>query len=536
MEALRYLAEKFCIEAPELDERSSDEDRQRKNQANLLYRILGSAQEMFSENLASTRGEAAREYLIGRGFSRENLVNFGFGLTPEKPWELTQALTKRGFSFRDIEACSLATSGHDGKYYDFFRNRIMIPIRDTHGRVIAFGGRTTDNNPAKYINSRETLLYDKSSVLFGFDKARNNFRARQRAILVEGYMDTLQLWQHGFGESVACLGTSLSVQHLRLLKLGTNAGILLFDGDAAGQKASLAAVTVALQVPEIDLKVAVLPTGEDPDTFLAKNGAEAMEKLLAQATGLLDFAITSKLKNAKGLAIPELVSHVFIPWLLQIKDPMQRSFLSSKVSHFSGISLADLQSSMRSASFSERLTAPAAANKAPAPEKSPKPLTLGQYDFEMLAHVFYSEPGELDVSLLRSFIVKESGFDQAAVGIFLLLLEKLQQGLSPVAVYKADKNQFAQDHPDEQLLALLDRLVSQEKAFLKTQRGQAVEKLMLLHKQKKLRQTITSLKNQVATLPRDAEGGGDFQSILQAIAQLNKEAVSLESRLQEITS
>ncbi len=180
--------------------------------------------------------------------------------------------------------------------YDFFRERITIPIHDSSGRVIAFGGRTTVGDPAKYKNSMATPLFDKSSVLFGLDRAKESIKQRNRAILVEGYMDTLCLWQSGFGETVACMGTALTIRQLKLLQSNAKCSevTLLFDGDSAGRNATLDAIDVALAIPNLRVKAAILTDNEDPDTFVRKNGSEALLQVLNGAQDLLMWQLPIK--------------------------------------------------------------------------------------------------------------------------------------------------------------------------------------------------------------------------------------------------
>ncbi|MBM4253771.1 MAG: DNA primase, partial [Deltaproteobacteria bacterium] len=267
VDALKHLAGKYGIEAPELEAALSRRGGRRQEAS--LHAMMQAAQEFYVAERQSPAGQAASDYLLARGFSAANIDAYGFGMTPRESYGLVRHLRQKGFREEDMISCSLATaSARDGRALDFLRGRVTIPIRDQHGRVIGFGGRTMDGAQPKYLNSRETALFDKSHTLFGFDAARTAMRSRGRAIVVEGYMDTLQLWQSGFPEAVACLGTAFTSAQLKLMKAATAAVVLLFDGDSAGQKATLSAVRVALSVPEIQVKAAVLPPGEDPDSFV----------------------------------------------------------------------------------------------------------------------------------------------------------------------------------------------------------------------------------------------------------------------------
>jgi len=206
IESLKFLASKYGVEAPELEE--SDLIKRRRGEQTALSQMMAAAQDLYTTELRSERGNAARAYLKERGFTDDNILKFGFGLTPEEGFGLVKNLRALGFREDDMIRASLAgVSAKSGRPYDFFRERLMIPIRDPHGRVIAFGGRTMVGDPAKYKNSGSTPLFDKSGVLFGLDQARDAIKDKRQAIIVEGYMDTLCLWQAGIHEVVACMGT-----------------------------------------------------------------------------------------------------------------------------------------------------------------------------------------------------------------------------------------------------------------------------------------------------------------------------------------
>lgn len=533
METLRFLAQKYGVEAPELDERSSWDDHKKQEISNLFH-IMTKAQEIFFENLYTPRGKSSFEYLLKRGFSTENIAHFGFGLTPEKPWDLSKAMQIKGFAFKDLEACSLGvTSQNDGKTYDFFRNRIMIPIRDPQGRIIAFGGRTTDNNPAKYLNSRETVLFDKSSTLFGYDKAREHIRKKGRALIVEGYMDTLQLWQQGFSETVACLGTALTVYHLKALKSCTEKVILLFDGDTAGEKASLSAITLALQVPEIHVMVALLPKGEDPDTFVIKNGPAALESILSSAQDLLDYTITSRLKDTHRLGVPDLIAKVFIPWFHQIPDPVQRSVLMARVSHFTGIPMTHIEheytqlSKQNKNDFEQsRMTVADQTQK----KQTPFSLTFESWEFEFLAQIFYASPKEFDTLTVKNFLEKESRFGEAEQMLFMAFLKMLDQNIAPSPTSDQDLLLILKSFPEDILRPVLTKLRQFEAAFKTASRRQAIEKLIQSYRKKHLKETINSLKNQLAAFSKDsAFQENEYKQLMLMISQLNKELVAIES-------
>ncbi|MEI6398096.1 MAG: CHC2 zinc finger domain-containing protein, partial [Pseudomonadota bacterium] len=183
VESLKFLASKYGIEAPELEE--SDTLKRRRGELATLNQMMAVAQDLYTSELKAPRGAEAREYLRERGFTDENILKFGFGLTPAEGYGLVKHLRSMGFREDDMTRASLAgISAASGRPYDFFRERIMIPIRDVQGRVIAFGGRTITNDPAKYKNSGATALFDKSGVLFGLDHARDAIKDKRSAVIV----------------------------------------------------------------------------------------------------------------------------------------------------------------------------------------------------------------------------------------------------------------------------------------------------------------------------------------------------------------
>lgn len=525
-EALRYLAEKFAIEVPELDE-NEHELRQRRRDA-ALFQILGAAQAVFTSNLHSPAGEIARGYLKQRGFGDAQIQDFGFGLALPDPHALERELRKRGFQPRDIVDCSLANpSQHQsGNVYDFFVNRIMIPIRDKHGRVIAFGGRTLDNDPAKYKNSRETVVFDKSRTLFGLDQARNAMRTNGRAIVVEGYMDTLQLWNHGIPEAVACLGTALTIHHLKILSPIARKVYLCFDGDFAGQNAARRTVELAFQVPEIEIKVMILPTGDDPDSFVVKNGKAGIESLMTNALDLLEFVIAAKLKDAPATAIPSLVAKEFIPWITSLADPLQQSLLYSKLSQMTRIPVDELRQYQKrqgikpveaTANSPEPLDA-AKLNMRPA-----RPLTPLQYD--VLGHLYFAEPGILDTQDVRLAVMEKLDLDEIWQTFALEMLDSLDQGRSPRGRDRVGMVSTA----STQVMELIETFEKKQTAFAIENRREALERLVLAANAKSLKNTISYLKSQL--LNRDyssPDWAHEQQRIVVTITQLQRELMGLE--------
>lgn len=284
MDAVKELAQAASMEVPAADPRAAE----RAERANSLYDVMTAAAEWFAEKLQGIEGAAAREYLGKRGLSETTIKAFGIGFAPDSKSKLKAALKRFGGD-RLIEA-GLLISVEEKDPYDRFRGRIMIPIRDPRGRVIAFGGRILGEGEPKYLNSPDTPLFDKGRTLYNLDLAAAASRKTGRAIVVEGYMDVIALAQAGIGDAVAPLGTALTEHQIERLWRMVDVPLLCFDGDAAGQKAAIRAALRALPhlQPGKSLAFARLPKGKDPDDLVNEGGPTAVEAVLAAAEPLVD--------------------------------------------------------------------------------------------------------------------------------------------------------------------------------------------------------------------------------------------------------
>jgi DNA primase len=287
-EAVERLAAEAGLQMPKPTERSVEQDDQRDR----LYRLLEAATLFFEERLRSGSGSEARRYIEKRGLARETIQAFRLGYAPGSRTALAAHLKAKGFSSEDMIAAGMLISGDDiPEPYDRFRHRVMFPILDLKGRVIAFGGRALDKDaPAKYLNSPETPLFHKGHVLFNASRARGPAHDKNRIIAVEGYMDVLAFAEAGFGETVAPLGTALTEDQLKLLWRFAPEPVLCFDGDSAGRKAANRAVEVALPwlKPGLSIAFAFLPEGVDPDDLVRQQGASAVADVLAKTRPLVD--------------------------------------------------------------------------------------------------------------------------------------------------------------------------------------------------------------------------------------------------------
>lgn len=511
IETLRYLAEKYSIEVPELEKPETDKT-QRLTEAK-LYRICAESAQYFSELLYKPQGQAAREYLAGRGFQEAFIKEQGFGLTLPDPQSLTQHLLRKGFAVKDIISASVGNpSQYDHRAYDFFINRVMIPITDMHGRVIAFGGRTMGDEQPKYKNSRETPLFDKSQVLYGLHQAKDSIRRERQAIICEGYMDVLQLWQASVQPAVACLGTALTIYHLRRLAALTPTVYLVFDGDKAGRNATLRTVSLALEVPQTECKVVILPSGHDPDTFVRAHGADAFREQMQNAQGLLEFAIQTRIAETHDLGIPELVSKEFVPWLLSVKNPVTRDFLSSRIAELTGIAGEKIGQALRQDPVKK--AAPAAVQPVTPPKVVREAQRLKGPELEFFGHLYWSQPGELQLDTVEQLMKTQLELDEIWLECGVELIKALSKNLSPAQQNKA----FWTTGSAPEVLEMLENLEKDAPAFTTTVRQKLLEKLAREIRRRHLREALSRLKQTMM------KAGADEQlEILQAASRITKE-------------
>ena len=275
-DAVRFLARRVGMEVPE-----DDAHRENYRRRERLYALCRDAARFFHETLRSPAGEAGRAYAARRGLSQGCITRFGLGYAPDGWRGLCDAMRAKGYEEQDLLDAGLAVRNQQrGNVYDKFRNRLMFPIIDVRGNVIAFGGRVMGDGEPKYLNSPETEIFSKRRNLFGLNIARKTKRGY--LILCEGYMDAISLHQYGFDCAVASLGTSLTEEHAKLISTYTKQLVLIYDGDNAGQKASQRALNI-LEKTNVQVRVLKLEQAKDPDEYLHKFGAERFERLLQGA-------------------------------------------------------------------------------------------------------------------------------------------------------------------------------------------------------------------------------------------------------------
>ncbi len=339
-EALRALAERAGVTLEPLSV-GAVEGREERDR----LREVNAAAALFYHDLllSSPIAEGARRYLAGRGVTRETIETFQIGYAPDE-WRSLEARLSRDYRHEDLESAGLIQQGERGGYYDRFRNRVLFPIRDVQGHVIGFGGRVLDDSLPKYLNSPDTPLFDKGTVLYGLDLARAAIRESATVVIVEGYMDVVIPYQAGVRNLVACLGTALSEAHIQQLKRMTRTLILALDPDVAGMRATERGIETARQaldrktVPvltasglvryesrlDTEIRVLVLPDGLDPDELVLQDRAR-WDRLVAEAVPVAQYYFDRVLAEedlatarGKGNAVDRL-----LPVIATIENPAE---------------------------------------------------------------------------------------------------------------------------------------------------------------------------------------------------------------------
>ena len=332
VEAVKYLANRANIP---LEMHNGEKSKSAKKK-DLLYRVNVEAAKFFFSNLMNNQN--AKEYFLNRGIKEETIKKFGLGFANDSWNSLMFYLRKKGINDVLLEEAGLISVNKEkGRKYDRFRNRVMFPVFDYQGKVIGFGGRVLDDSKPKYLNSPETLVFQKGTNLYGLNFALKHNMSERYFVIVEGYMDLISLHQYGITNVVASLGTALTINQARLLKRYADKVIISYDADMAGQMATLRGLEI-LRTAGFDVRVLNIPQGKDPDESVRSNGKEAFLKLINSAEPLIDYRMRKAeegidFKNSQSLIlyakrIMEVISDL---------DPMEKDVYIKKASENTGI-------------------------------------------------------------------------------------------------------------------------------------------------------------------------------------------------------
>ncbi len=351
-EALKSLSERYGIPMPKRSQ-YADEDARRRA---VLFQMHELAQENFRANLAGPAGEPARAYLASRGVAPETIEEFGLGYSDRSGRALVRLFEQRGFERKLIEESGLVGTRPDGSFYDKFRNRLMFPIQDERGRIIAFGGRAlVKEDEPKYLNSPETPIYKKREVLYNLHRAKEAIRREDRSILVEGYMDAIGVAAAGFAPVVASCGTSLTAQQVQTLKRHSQHIVVNFDPDAAGGGAAERSLDLLL-AEGMFVRIMELDGGLDPDEYCKQRGAESYRERLAGAKGYF-YWLADRARAQHDVRTPEGVVAVLkalLPSVQGITDRLERMAVAENLADYIGVERGVVLESFRRAAADRR--------------------------------------------------------------------------------------------------------------------------------------------------------------------------------------
>lgn len=334
-EALKSLAERYGITIPKRRD-LTDEQTEQRTAVFRMYEIAGAH---YQNELRSPAGAEALAYIRKRGLTDETLERFGVGYAERGGTALYRKLREAGFADPLIEASRLCLKRESGGYYDFFRHRVMFPIHNESGKLIAFGGRALGSDEPKYLNSTDTPIYTKKQVLYNLNRARQAIRQTEEVVLVEGYMDTIGLAQAGIAHVVAPCGTALSVEQTKMLKRHTDRVIVNFDPDNAGATATERSIQLLLD-EAFHIRVLTLDDGLDPDEFVAAHGAEGYRRRLSSADGYFHW-LANRARTRFDMRTAESRIEGFRkllePAILRIPDRMERLAVANEIAAYLGV-------------------------------------------------------------------------------------------------------------------------------------------------------------------------------------------------------
>ena len=335
MEAVKFLAQRAGMAMPE-----DDYDDSMGKLRTRIYEANREAARFYYGKLTSKEGASALSYLKGRGLADSTIRHFGLGFAPDERFSLGNHLRSRGFSEAEMIAANLVFKSRSGNsVLDRFYNRVMFPIIDVRGNVIAFGGRIMSDQKPKYLNTSDTLVFNKSQNLFSLNNAKNS--KSDELILCEGYMDVIALNQAGFTNAVATLGTALTADQAALMKRYCKEVIVCYDADEAGQKATARAIDI-LRRAGLSVKIVTVPDGKDPDEFIKRHGDKghaAFKNLLDNSGNDMDYRLY-KLRSGFDMESPQgKLSYLNegVKLLAELDNPMEREIYASRLSDETGV-------------------------------------------------------------------------------------------------------------------------------------------------------------------------------------------------------
>ena len=512
-EAVKILADRAGIALPEAE--LTEEQKRERNKRQLLLEINKTAANYFYYQLNGDQGQQAREYLENRRLSKETQIHFGLGYASKYSNDLYLYLKKKGYQDQILKETGLLTYDEKRGAHDKFWNRVMFPIMDVNNRVIGFGGRVMGDGTPKYLNSPETMLFDKSRNLYGLNYARTS--RKPYMIICEGYMDVIAMHQAGFTNAVASLGTAFTAQHSVLLKRYTQEVRLAYDSDGAGQKAALRAIPI-LKSAGINVRVIHMDPYKDPDEFIKNLGTEAFQERIDAAESSFMFEISVLEKNYK-LSDPEgraSFMKAMARRLLECPQELERNIYIDAIAGRYGIASEELKRMVNSFGASmSREQVEAAIYQQQEREEMPAKKRVEKEDSVLTAQKFFltwliEEPSIYDKT--KDYINEDDFVEPLYHHVAALVFEELRATgqVMPARIL----NQF-EDVEEQKTAASLFN------TRLKTDDDPAV-------REKALNETVKRIKkNSLELKSRSVREIADLQKIIKEKAQLQKLYISL---------
>lgn len=512
-EAVKILADRAGIALPEAE--LTEEQKRERNKRQLLLEINKTAANYFYYQLNGDQGQQAREYLENRRLSKETQIHFGLGYASKYSNDLYLYLKKKGYQDQILKETGLLTYDEKRGAHDKFWNRVMFPIMDVNNRVIGFGGRVMGDGTPKYLNSPETMLFDKSRNLYGLNYARTS--RKPYMIICEGYMDVIAMHQAGFTNAVASLGTAFTAQHSVLLKRYTQEVRLAYDSDGAGQKAALRAIPI-LKSAGINVRVIHMDPYKDPDEFIKNLGTEAFQERIDAAESSFMFEISVLEKNYKQSDPEGRASFMkaMARRLLEFPQELERNIYIDAIAGRYGIASEELKRMVNSFGASmSREQVEAAIYQQQEREEIPAKKRVEKEDSVLTAQKFFltwliEEPSIYDKT--KDYINEDDFVEPLYHHVAALVFEELRATgqVMPARIL----NQF-EDVEEQKTAASLFN------TRLKTDDDPAV-------REKALNETVKRIKkNSLELKSRSVREIADLQKIIKEKAQLQKLYISL---------
>ena len=512
-EAVKILADRAGIALPEAE--LTEEQKRERNKRQLLLEINKTAANYFYYQLNGDQGQQAREYLENRRLSKETQIHFGLGYASKYSNDLYLYLKKKGYQDQILKETGLLTYDEKRGAHDKFWNRVMFPIMDVNNRVIGFGGRVMGDGTPKYLNSPETMLFDKSRNLYGLNYARTS--RKPYMIICEGYMDVIAMHQAGFTNAVASLGTAFTAQHSVLLKRYTQEVRLAYDSDGAGQKAALRAIPI-LKSAGINVRVIHMDPYKDPDEFIKNLGTEAFQERIDAAESSFMFEISVLEKNYKQSDPEGRASFMkaMARRLLEFPQELERNIYIDAIAGRYGIASEELKRMVNSFGASmSREQVEAAIYQQQERDEMPAKKRVEKEDSVLTAQKFFltwliEEPSIYDKT--KDYINEDDFVEPLYHHVAALVFEELRATgqVMPARIL----NQFEDVEEQKTAAALFN-------TRLKTDDDPAV-------REKALNETVKRIKkNSLELKSRSVREIADLQKIIKEKAQLQKLYISL---------